>query len=131
MYVLQAWKDRRMIPCAWILMNRRRKKDYIKVSKALKKEARKHNLTLKPKTCMFDFELAAITAFEKSFAGIKAKGCTFHFGQSLLRNLANMGLKNTYIENDEFRYWIKRIFALSIIPKKPKKSMSRIQKAYF
>ena len=71
---ISSMKDGRMIPCAWILMNRRRTKDYATVCKVLKKEARKHGLRLNPKQCMFDFELAAIKAFKTIFPDCITKG---------------------------------------------------------
>ena len=50
----------RMIPAAWVLMNRRRNKDNFLVLKALDREAKKNRLILKPTKCMTDFELDAI-----------------------------------------------------------------------
>ncbi len=90
LYVIQAWKDGLMIPCAWILINRRRKKDYEKVCKASLKEARKHGLSLNPKHCMFDFELAVIKAFKTIFPDCIPKGCTFHLGQSMMRHIGSL-----------------------------------------
>ena len=97
-------------------MSRRRTKDYVKVFKALIKEARKYNLILKPKITMTDFELAAFTAFKEVWPDVLCKGCLFHLGQSLLKKLGNLGLKTLYSDNEEFRNWIKRIFALALIP---------------
>ena len=44
-----------MIPSALILMNKRRTNDYIRLLRALISEARKHFISLNPKSCMFDF----------------------------------------------------------------------------
>ena len=105
-----------MIPCAYALMHRRRTKDYEKVFLALKQEGLKHGLNLQPKQIMTDFELAAIKAFKNSFIGIKSKGCLFHFGQSLMKHLANIGLKKRYEDNEDLKKWLNRLFSLALCP---------------
>jgi hypothetical protein len=91
---------KRMIPCAWFFMKRRRTKDYAEVIAALVEEAKKHNLLLKPLQVMIDFELAAQRAFEAKFPGVTVKGCLFHFGQTLFKNFVKVGLKQDYLENE-------------------------------
>ena len=44
LYVIHVWFNYQMIPAAWVLMNRRRSKDYVLVFKALDREAKKHRL---------------------------------------------------------------------------------------
>ena len=61
-------------------MNKRRTKDYV----IFFREAKNHRLTLNPTKCMIDFELGAILAFKKCLHQIEAKGCLFHFGQSIM-----------------------------------------------
>ncbi|CAF0819032.1 unnamed protein product, partial [Brachionus calyciflorus] len=48
---------KRMKPCAWFFMRRRRIKDYIEILLALKKEAQNYGLELNPLYVMIDFEL--------------------------------------------------------------------------
>ncbi|CAF1079513.1 unnamed protein product, partial [Brachionus calyciflorus] len=86
-----------MIRCAFLLMNRRRTKDYEQVLESLLMEAKKHNLVLNPKKVMTDFEIAAIKAFSN-------------------KKLVNLGFKTDYEENKEFNCWFRRIFSLAIIP---------------
>ncbi|CAF0977591.1 unnamed protein product, partial [Brachionus calyciflorus] len=106
MYVIHAYfpyKDfenddlvwvKRMIPCAWFFMRRRRIKDYIKILLALKKEAQNYYLELNPLYVMMDFEIAAKKGFEYVFPSIIVRGCLFHFGQTLFKNLMKIGLKH-------------------------------------
>jgi hypothetical protein len=94
-------------------MHRRRTKDYEKVLLALKQEGLKHGLYLQPKQIMTDFELAAIKAFKNSFIGIKS---LFHFGQSLMKHLANIGLKKRYEDNEDLKKWLNRLFSLALCP---------------
>jgi hypothetical protein len=49
---------KRMIPCAWFFMKRRRTKDYIEVIVALIEEARKHKLVLKPLQVIYALEIS-------------------------------------------------------------------------
>ena len=65
LYVIQVWYKNRMIPCAWILMNRRTTEDYVSLLNELVKAATANGQVLKPKTIMLDFELAAINAFKQ------------------------------------------------------------------
>ena len=52
---------------------------------------------------MIDFELATKQAYEELFPGITVRGCLFHFGQNLFKNLMKCGLKQEYMENPELR----------------------------
>ena len=56
---------KRMIPCVWSFMKRRRPKDYVKLLEILLKEAQKSSCTLKPSQALIDFELAAKKAYDK------------------------------------------------------------------
>jgi hypothetical protein len=116
LYVIQCWFANRMIPVAWALMTRRRQKDYITLIKALKRGSRRLNLTLDPKSIMTDFELGAMNAFKRQFPTIKVMGCMFHFGQSLMKKVNNLGLKGIYQEDPLFSSWIKQIFGLALVP---------------
>jgi hypothetical protein len=82
----KVWQ-KRMVPCAWFYMKRRRTKDYIQILDALVTSAKKLNFVIKPTHAMIDFEIATKKAYEQRFPGIIGKGCLFHFGQSLFKNL--------------------------------------------
>lgn len=84
---LHGWIEHRMISAAFILMKRRRCRDYDEALKALIDEASKHGLILKPKQVMVDFERAAIKSFKYKLLGVSMKGCLFHFGQSLQKKI--------------------------------------------
>jgi len=67
-------------------------------------------------TIITDFEFAAQEAFRNVFH-VTVKGCTFHFGQSLIRWLQANGLKRAYEDqNLPVKSWIKKICALSLLP---------------
>ena len=97
-------------------MVRRRAKDYDQIWKALISEASKHSLVLKPKTCMFDFELAAIISCKQNFSQVKVTGCLFHFGQSLFKHFVKSGMKTLYISDLNVQIWFKKVFILALMP---------------
>jgi len=61
-----------MIPCAFILMHRRRTKDYKKMLDILIKESKSIDKPLQPKVIMTDFEKAPIVAFRNKFKSIES-----------------------------------------------------------
>ena len=63
-----------------------------------------------------DFERAAIKSFQKYFPNATIKGCLFHFGQALHKKLKKLQLSELYQNNQEFKGWIRLIFALALIP---------------
>jgi hypothetical protein len=63
-----------------------------------------------------DFEQAMHNAFRYHFAGIKIRGCYFHFNQAIWQYIANCGLRNSYLTDTRYLLWIKKIVALSFIP---------------
>ncbi|CAF0785946.1 unnamed protein product [Brachionus calyciflorus] len=97
LYIIHVYINNHMVPCCYALMNKRRKKDYNIIFKALKKEAKNMNLSLDPKYIMTDFEVAAINSFKFCFPGIKS-------------------LKTEYQKNEELANWFKSICSLAIIP---------------
>ncbi len=57
-----------------------------------------------------------IKSFKFNFPGVNVKGCLFHFGQSLQKNLKRLGLKILYNQNVEFNKWIRLIFSMALVP---------------
>jgi hypothetical protein len=97
-------------------MNRRRKRDYDIVMEALHKKAKDQKVKLNPKYIMTDFELAAINSFRDNFEGIESKGCMFHFCQSLMKKMNNLGLKSDYENDEKLANWFKSLCCLAIVP---------------
>ena len=116
LYVVSGYYEKRMIPCVWALMNRRRKKEYNVVLESVKKAAKKIKIKLSPKTVMMDFEKAAMNSFEEMFPGIIIKLCLFHFTQNIFRNLVNYGFKIAYSKEEKIKQWFKSFFVLSLVP---------------
>lgn len=106
-----------MIPCVFILMDRRRTTDYKLVIDAIIKEANKHNLVLNPKKIMPDLELTAINAFKAKFPNAQNKACLFHFAQALFKHFTAPGFfKSEYNNDRKINLWFRRLFCLSLVP---------------
>ena len=69
--------------------------------------------TLKVKKIKLDFELAIHRAFEPLF---KLKGCFFHFSQAGWRKVQNGGMVVSYMNEKQFRDFIRSVIALAFLP---------------
>ena len=80
----------------------------------------KYKIPLKINLVMSDFELAMQQAIRQAFGSedhvVEIKGCWFHFCQAILRKVNEIGLKISYQNSYQFRFWIKRFMALALIP---------------
>jgi hypothetical protein len=65
---------------------------------------------------VFDFELAAIRAFQNTFPTASVTGCMFHFGQCVWRKLQSEGFSERYRDEPNFALVVKRLLALAFIP---------------
>ena len=115
LYLIQAWLMRRMFPAVFVLMNRRREKDYDIVCKAIRKAATLHKLHLKPDTIMTDFEIAAIKSLGYNF-NAKMKGCLFHFGQSISTKFKKLGFQTLYQLNKGVKLFFRKVFIMALLP---------------
>jgi hypothetical protein len=44
------------------------------------------------------------------------KGCLFHFGQTLFKNLCRFGLKEVYLQDKDLQHWFKSVLTLALLP---------------
>jgi len=102
-------------PAVFVLMNRRREKDYDIVCKAIRKAATLHKLHLKPDTIMTDFEIAAIKSLGYNF-NAKMKGCLFHFGQSISTKFKKLGFQTLYQLNKGVKLFFRKVFIMALLP---------------
>jgi len=66
-----------------------------------------------------DFELAAINAVQRVFPEVIVKGYTFHFKQSVLRRIQQLGLQQYYESQTmypELRSWMRTVMSLCLLP---------------
>ena len=107
----------KQIPVAFVLMSRRRKKDYIKVFKKLL------DLVDSPQVekIMLDFEAAMWSALRELMANgtlpkVDLRGCLFHFTQAVFRRIIIIGLKDQYWRDAGTRNLCKQCMSLPLIP---------------
>ena len=80
----------------------------------------RENPSLRFKNFMFNMKTKGkmSAAFVCTTSGCYAsiKGCLFHFGQTLFKNLIKIGLKQEYLDNEELRNFFKRVFCWILMP---------------
>lgn len=101
----------------WCLLPDKTGATYQRLFQLLKQEALRRNLQLQPAMIHVDFEQAVIQAIRLEFH-LEAKGCLFHYSQSVLRHVQQIGLQAAYNTNapPEVRVWIRRLIALPLVP---------------
>ena len=83
----------KQLPLAFVVMSRRRKKDYKRVLRALIAALPKRP---RVQAVVADFEVAVWSAVRKVLPGVIQRGCAFHFGQAVWRNVQSAGLQRLY-----------------------------------
>ena len=71
---------------------------------------------MKPKSITCDFEIAFINACRAVFNDTPIYCCYFHFNQSMIRKIQNIGLTEDYIINENLRRFLKLPKVLGFIP---------------
>ncbi|KAL4126931.1 hypothetical protein QTP88_011129 [Uroleucon formosanum] len=80
-------------------------------------ECKKRDLYPDPLNFNLDFELAVINAAKLIFGNdINIRGCFYHLCQSTYRKVQELGLSNTYQENEGFRLFCAMIDSLAFLP---------------
>lgn len=74
----------------------------------------------RPTTVICDFELSLIAALETEFAGIRVRGCYFHFSQSLWRKFASLSLVPAYNRSNSrgrrLKKCVQKLLAIGFLP---------------
>ena len=60
--------------------------------------------------------LAAWEAVKEVYPDCDIRGCVFHWGQAVMRKVANLGLKTTYQERQGLHVFIRKVLALPFRP---------------
>lgn len=80
-------------------------------------EAVARNMNFQPQVVHCDYEMAVFNAVSAEL-GVQAKGCMFHFDQSIYRHIQSIGLQVNYNTDNPpgIRKWLRRIMALPLVP---------------
>ena len=104
----------KQVPLAFVLMSRRRKRDYVAVFKAIRDIA--PHLDNVDIDLVTDFEPATWEAAAKVFPKATMHGCSFHWAQAVMRAVQLKGLIVAYKTDLHVNRFIKKLFALPYLP---------------
>lgn len=71
---------------------------------------------LRPEIVITDFEIAAINIFKTFFPSVEMKGCLFHLGQNIIKNVRTNGFITQFRENEYYKIFIRALICLAFIP---------------
>ena len=89
---------------------------YREMFSAIKEQADEQGIRLKVDTLRTVFETAAIDAAKDVLSIEKVEGCFFHLSQAHWRKLQDLGLRTTYIADEEFAQSARMLSALAFCP---------------
>jgi hypothetical protein len=104
-----------IVPLVYALMSRKTEELYQRLFQALNELADENSLELNPEFVLTDFEKGSINAVKSEFPGAQSKGCHFHLGQSVYRQVQDAGLATTYGNDETFSLLIRHIPALAFL----------------
>ncbi|CAF4453163.1 unnamed protein product [Rotaria socialis] len=91
-YSIHVWDNFSMKPVIYAALPNKNTNTYDTFLNELIVYAQINGISLTPKSILIDFEMAAHQAFSKNFPTAKIKGCQFHFGQNIWRQIKKKGL---------------------------------------
>ncbi|KAK3085388.1 hypothetical protein FSP39_002601, partial [Pinctada imbricata] len=102
----------KQVPLVFVLMSRRQKKDYDAVFTHINQLVPNQRVD----AFTLDFEAAAWKSIQDICPGTSIQGCAFHWGQAVMRKVANLGLKSTYDQRKTTHQFIKKLLCLPLLP---------------
>ncbi|KAK3101191.1 hypothetical protein FSP39_001639 [Pinctada imbricata] len=100
------------VPLVFVLMSRRQRKDYDAVFQHIR------SLLPDPRVMSFtmDFEAATWRSVTDFFPDAEIHGCSFHWGQAVMRKVGSLGLRGTYNKRKMTHHFIRRVLSLRYLP---------------
>ncbi len=120
MYFIHVEYKGEPMPIVYCFLKTKKTEAYLEVFRVISRNLDRimpPGMNVLAKDMMMDFETAERKAFSQIFPGIRVRGCTFHYGHALLRNIGFIGLKLQYAdENSLVRAWVRELLALPFLP---------------
>jgi hypothetical protein len=99
-------------------MSKKRKEDYVKVLKSIKRFIRRElGRPVQVTHVMSDFEAAVWGAFREVFPQVELQGCLFHWTQCVFKKCHALRLQQAYITDPAVHKFVRRLLALPLLPK--------------
>ncbi|CAF4368619.1 unnamed protein product [Rotaria sp. Silwood2] len=111
LFTLHAMMTNSIIPLVYGLLIGKSTNDYnLFFEKVLEQD------DFQPQSIMTDFEAGTIKSVKEMLPNVQHKGCLFHFGQAVWRQVQSKGLTTKYREDEYFRLNVKKLIALAFVP---------------
>ncbi|CAF1202206.1 unnamed protein product [Rotaria sp. Silwood1] len=105
----------RIVPLVYALMSVKSETLYQRLFQELNEWAEENGLELKPDFVLTDFEKASINAVKSEFPSAKSKGCHFHLGHNVYRQIQDAELTKKACKRSDFGLLIRHIPALAFL----------------
>ncbi|CAF1047482.1 unnamed protein product [Didymodactylos carnosus] len=111
LFTLHALMTPLMIPLVYGLLIDKSAADYNKFFEKILDED-----NFDPESILTDFETGTIKLIKEMFPNVLHKGCLFHFGQCVWRQIQTRGLSTKYKDDEDFCWSVKNFLALAFLP---------------
>ncbi|CAF1509331.1 unnamed protein product [Rotaria sordida] len=105
----------RIVPFVYALMTSKSEELYQRLFPELNELADENELESKSDFVLTDFEKGSINAVKLEYSSAQSKGCHFHLGQSVYRQIQAAGLTTKYGTDQNFSLLIRHISALAFL----------------
>lgn len=115
LYTLHAKIGNRVIPCIYALLPNKQEETYHNFFLKVREEIERFGGN-SPVTIMFDFERAAINAAQIIFDETEVNCCFFHLSSNIWKHIQAHGLKERYVNDQDFAIHMRMLAALAFVP---------------
>ncbi|CAF1360795.1 unnamed protein product, partial [Rotaria sp. Silwood1] len=115
-YSIRAFDEGLSTPFVYALLSDKSEATYYDLFSTLMKKIIEISNMIRLESITIDFELAVKNTFCKHFPHVTVKGCLFHYGKALFRNLVNLNLKTLFQHDESLRDWFRSFAAIALLP---------------